>query len=83
MSRRHSLSAEIAHLRAEIKGKTNEQIEEHFGIEIKEDGTVYDQADGEEYKTLNEWMKSYAKMIIDDEDEYDDAYKGNFDEDDF
>jgi len=77
MNRRYSPSSEIAHLLAEIKGLTKEELLDIHGIEINEDKTVYDTAWEETFKNTQAWAAFVVEQeMLDygDEDEYDNKW---------
>lgn len=68
MSQGHfSRSSEIAHLLAEVRRMSAQELYDSYGIEFvavgKTTGPVYDTTSDEEYKDLNEW----AQAVVDEE----------------
>jgi hypothetical protein len=73
MTRRYSPSSEIAHLLAELRGMTNEEILDIHGIEINEDKSVYDLAYDQTFKNVQTWATFVVEQEnsdYEDEDEY-------------
>lgn len=69
---RFSPSSEVAHLVAEVRRLTPEQILDVYGIEINERGIVWDTLYEEEFLNIREWAKFTVEQdnLDDDEDEY-------------
>ncbi len=80
MNRRYSPSSEIAHILAEVRRMSPEEIMDTYGIEISEDKTVFDTAWEQTFKSVQMW----AAFVVEqesgdyDEDEYD---TGKWDDD--
>lgn len=77
MTRRYSPSSEIAHLLAEIRGLTNEELLDIHGIELREDKTVFDLAFEQEFKNVQAWatfVVEQENQDFGDEDEYDNKW---------
>ncbi len=72
MNRRYSPSSEIAHILAEVRRMSPDQIMDTYGIEIYEDKTVFDTAWEQTFKSVQAW----ATFVVEQE-------SGDFDEDDY
>lgn len=79
MSKHRSQASEIAHVRAEIKRLSKDEIYQIYGIILNEDGSVYDELEEETFPNLSDWLKFYVEES--EEDEYSDLYDGEYDDD--
>jgi hypothetical protein len=69
----HSRSSEVAHIIAEVRRMTPEEIIETYGIQLLDDGKVLDITYDEEFKNIPEWAAwSVAEEnLYNNEDLYD------------
>lgn len=82
MSGRHfSRSSEVAHLIADVRRMTPEDVLETYGIKILPDHQVFDVTFDETYKNLSEWAQACIDGEDDDYDDDEDKYDKYNDED--
>lgn len=82
MSRGHfSRSQEIAHLVADVRRMTPEQVMDTHGIQILANGQVYDATFEETYKNISEWAQASLEDEGSEFDDLDDKYSKYDDED--
>lgn len=79
MAKHHSVASEVAHIKAQAKSMTPEEIRELYDIEIRKDGSVYDFAFDQEFVDLIEWV-DFNQGSDDDGDE---DFKHGYDDEDF
>ena len=74
MSRNYSASAQdAAHMINEIKDLTAEQAYDAFGVELKEDGSVFDPTYGMNFGSVGEWAHFTVEQ---DNVEYEEHFHG-------
>lgn len=78
---RHSLSSEVSHLLIEIRELDAEQLYTQHGIEIHENGSVYDTTYDLTFSTINQWATFVVQQ--EDSDEDDDLYDKYKDNEDY
>lgn len=77
-SRHRSVAAEAAHILGEIRGKSKEQVQDLYGIEIRKGGKVYDYAYDLEFDDLAAWITFNNEQ---DEMEYEERFThGKYDD---
>jgi len=74
----HSVASEVAHIKAQAKSMTAEEIRELYDIEIRKDGSVYDFAFDQEFADLIEWV-DFNQGSEDDEPDYKHGYDSDED----
>lgn len=65
MSKRHH-SNPLYTIMGDVMTMTEAELEELYGIEISEDGSVYDLAEFKEFKTVTDWAR-YMDSLEDDD----------------
>lgn len=56
MSKRYnSVKSEVTHVLHDVKGRSTEEIEAMFGIQLNDDGTVYDPTYHQYFKSIADW----------------------------
>lgn len=79
--RHRSVAAEAAHILAEIKGKSKEQVQDLYGIEIRPGGVVYDFAYDMEFDDLAAWITFNNEQ---DDAEYEERFThGKYSDEDY
>ena len=76
--RHRSVAAEAAYILGEIRGKSAEQIQDLYGIEIRKGGKVWDYTYFLEFDDLAAWITFNNEQ---DETEYEERFShGNYDD---
>ena len=56
MSRNYTTTAqEVANILHDVKGRTNEEVEQLYGIRFDEDGTIFDPTYNMTFTSLGDW----------------------------
>lgn len=80
---RHHVSHNNDRLLREVKVMTPEQLKDLYGIEIEEDGRVFDSTENRYFDNISRWAMYMAEQ--EDEDQYGSftkiGHKGRFDDD--
>jgi hypothetical protein len=80
--RKHrSVAAEVTYILAEIKGKNKEQVQDLYGIEIRNDGTVFDFTYDITFDDLAKWVHFNNEQ---DDTEYEERFtSGRYDDESY
>lgn len=63
MSRHHHKAAETAEtIQHDLNDLTEEELKHRYGIEINEDGSVFDSAYNMKFKSIGEWVSFEAEQ---------------------
>lgn len=69
---KHSMQS-MSRVMHDIQRMTLDQLEEHYDIEIDDDGAVWDNCEGKLFPSLTEWGRSVGELNAyqpDDEEDY-------------
>lgn len=76
-----SVSAEVAHILAELKERGPEEVRLVYGIDVKEDGSVYDVAYDQTFGDMIGWVHFNREL---DQADFDEEYTGGkYDDEDY
>ncbi len=72
MSRHHHIAADTAHqVQHDVQHLSHEELNRLYGIEVLDDGSVYDPTYSQHFKTLGDWVAFEAEQ---DEMDYSEEY---------